>query len=237
MKVHDLLNVLHHVPDGNAEVEGDSITMPDGKTYSIAESLKAIHTGQGGLRPAVSTEKSEDFIPPSRPRRGGGFTLIELMIVVAIIGILAAIAIPAYQDYTIRAKVTEGINIASAAKVAVGEGYQSNDMAGVAAAGTAWNAGFAPSKYVTSVAITATPPAGAVGDGVITIVYSNTVPQIAGKTLTLTPYINKTLLASGQAGSIDWACSSKTDNTAQSQGLVGAIAGTIDPKYVPTACK
>jgi type IV pilus assembly protein PilA len=52
-----------------------------------------------------------------------GFTLIELMIVVAIIGILAAIAIPAYQDYTVRSKVTEGLNIASSAKVSVSEGY------------------------------------------------------------------------------------------------------------------
>jgi prepilin-type N-terminal cleavage/methylation domain-containing protein len=72
--------------------------------------------------------------PKSRPE---GFTLIELMIVVAIIGILAAIAIPAYQDYTVRSKVTEGLNLASAVKVSVADGFQSNGIPGVAAASAA----------------------------------------------------------------------------------------------------
>jgi type IV pilus assembly protein PilA len=161
-----------------------------------------------------------------------GFTLIELMIVVAIIGILAAIAIPAYQDYTVRSKVTEGINLAAAAETTVSEGWQSGDVAGLAAAAGAWQ--FTATKYVTNITINA-------GNGEIVVTYNNGaggIPQLAGPyTITFTPNIGGALLKAGAVGNIDWACASATNATATSNGLVVAGAGTMPAKYVPTQCK
>ncbi|HSC75053.1 MAG TPA: pilin [Pseudomonadales bacterium] len=158
-----------------------------------------------------------------------GFTLIELMIVVAIVGILAAIALPTYEDYTIRAKVSEGLVLADSTKVELAEYYQSNGMLGVAALSAAFNASFKPTKYVAGMTID---PA----TGTITATYSANIPQITGKTITIMPSVAGQPLASMLNGSMDWACASVSAVTAQNRSLP-STPGTLPARYAPTECK
>jgi type IV pilus assembly protein PilA len=158
-----------------------------------------------------------------------GFTLIELMIVIAIIGILAAIAIPAYQNYTIRAQVSEALSLAGGVETAFDECYANRGTAG-GNCGKLTDLGINSSisgTYVSSVNYS---------DGVITATYgTNANSNIQGKNITLAAYQSAN-------GDISWICSGGAVNTVPAgltkvTGGGGVTAGTVpNAAYLPSSC-
>jgi len=149
-----------------------------------------------------------------------GFTLIELMIVIAIIGILAAIAIPAYQNYTIRSQVTEGLTLGDGWKTAISEYYANTGNWPVQAnlAGTCISAG----KYESSVTVTT--------GGVIQITYGNQAnAKINGCNLAIVPWTNAN-------NDVLWQCGSAPITGSATQVASAAISNTLLPQYLPTSC-
>lgn len=170
-----------------------------------------------------------------------GFTLVELLVVIVIIAIIASIALPAYMTYSIRARVLEGIQLTSAAKLVVFEAASTIQDLNIAA--TQWNlqsgnSGIV-SKYVSSILITP--------QGNIIISYSGAVGlAAAANTLVYSPYIRSTVgssldlsaaLAANITGTVDWACASATASVAINQGMATPMLGTLPPKYAPSQCR
>jgi type IV pilus assembly protein PilA len=168
-----------------------------------------------------------------------GFTLIELMIVVAIIGILAAVALPAYQDYTIRAKISEVLIAGSSVKSLFSEAFQTDGITGLNNAATAYS--LVPpseknSKYVKDITTLLVSPWTITMQ--VKATQGNGIPtSLDGNTITLSPNVGGATPVNTSKGAVDWACGSISVLTAGARTLGNVTAGTLPAKYAPSECR
>jgi len=202
--LRDLCNVNFYATDSLEDASGRAAlkpSWPDANNNFLG----------GHMQYRVSCQRSQ-----ARSRRQAGFTLIELMIVVAIVGILAVIAVPQYQDYVARAQFAEGLTLASAQKTAVVESFSQRgscpsnsyiEYDGIPVSG------HISGSYVQSVIVGGSATEGGVGCTITaTFRTENVSPGLSGKTLTLTMF-------GGSSGSIAWLCKSDAEN-----------------RYIPRSC-
>ncbi|MEW5838429.1 MAG: pilin [Pseudomonadota bacterium] len=168
-----------------------------------------------------------------------GFTLIELMIVVAVIGLLSMLALPSYTDYIIRTKVGEGLLLAEGFKSLIAESTTLGELSANVATANSSVAASNPSKFVSSISAAPT-------SGVITLVFNQTnVGSSSGASLLLSPFVKapngtqplQNALANGDTGPIDWACRGVGNAQASQGGMGSAAAGTLAIKHSPLACR
>ena len=187
------------------DLVGQKMSLPEPHQRRSTRAVGALRAGTKSAHFLPSTHLTED---PSMKRAQQGFTLIELMIVVAIIGILAAVALPAYQDYTKRSRISEGLSLAAGAKTAMAEYYASNN---------AWpannaEAGMAAAADIKGNSVDSVTVSTASGKGVITVAYKT---NAGGGTIIIEG------TASASAGGVTWSCTK----------------GTVDAKFRPSECR
>ncbi len=179
-------------------------------------------------------------LPPQRPRRAG-FTLIEIMVTLAVLAILVTLVIPSYTDYRVRSRVSEGLLLALEAKATVADGVDAAALTARAQAHNQRSGGNGlSSKYVRSILIDPL-------TGTITITFLPEAGVTPGAdTITLTPYVVaagaapvqvQAVAATGSSEPLLWGCASATAGVASSHGVAPVVGGTLPAKWAPTECR